>query len=267
MYDYCSFIYQYALMPNLPVSPYGMRVWLGYRHEDYLAKRDRFVQKLADIFIPATVQQMSPLGLCGYFPTVLPDTDFRLPDETALVIYPSPAVYQAAKSDTTAGRAYSALHGPYFNFRSTDNIPKSSSKFPSKWQQVVELGKPYALCGNMVDWHTGTTYAAVVEKPAKLSSEAFAETIRKTLSATVFSPSANNECILQVNETFALMWEHVNQFKAPASIIEEVLQALPQCNVIRSESRITYISSVFTTPDPGVDVVEGELMDVRVIKE
>ena len=189
-------------MNSYPVHPYGIRVWIGYRHPDFLPIRQKFVRDLGNIFIPQTVQQMGDLGLCAYFPMVLPDTDNLFPDEVALVVYPSPAVYRSAKSDSVAGRAYAALHGPYFNFKSLDGIPRSKSAFPESWQGNLDIGTPYALFGNSVDWHTGSTHVGVIKKPVMQATPIFIEDIKRSMADVWDGKSSSNECIVQGEESY-----------------------------------------------------------------
>ena len=49
------------------VSPKSIRVWQGFRSASLAEKRERFCDQLGKVFIPATVQQMQPLGLQAYF--------------------------------------------------------------------------------------------------------------------------------------------------------------------------------------------------------
>ncbi len=253
-------------MNSRRVSPFGTRVWLGYRHPSYLTRRQKFVNQLAEIFIPVTAQQMGPLGLSAYFPMVLPDISLSLPDEVALVIYPSPDVYKAAKSQTSSGRAYSALHGPYFNFSSGTDVPRSSSKFPSAWEGEIQFDTPYALCGNEVDWHAGACHVALIAINDETDSNRVLEDVNSLLRSTVFTPSSDSECIVQVNQTFILVWERTAGDDTKPAVVNELVSTIESDTIIRSQARISYVPQSITTPDPGVDVVEGDLLDVRLKK-
>jgi len=248
-------------MKQQAVTPYGSRVWLGYRHSNLLNKREKFVQQLGDIFIPQTVQQMGPLGLCAYFPMVLPDSDIQWPDEVALVVYPSPSIYTSATKDTTAGRAYGALHGSYFNFSSNAEIPRSRSSFPSSYSIALTTGTPYAVLGNAIDWTTGATSVLVLKRPATLRPSEFLT----TLNAIISSPaSATDELIIQVEADFALLYEHVHSLQQSSATIKRVLAQLPDAQALHSGALKTRVPEVFTLPDQGLPVTEGQLLDVRV---
>ncbi len=106
-----------------------VRVWRGWRIPG--SNWAKFVRDLATVFIPATWQVMGRLGLQCYVPSVLAETKSpKLPDEVALLFYPSKAAYLAARSETVAGRAYSLLHQAVFNFSSP---PASTTGDASIW--------------------------------------------------------------------------------------------------------------------------------------
>ena len=93
----------------------GIRVWRGWRKET--VAWDKFIRHLATIFIPATWQVMGRLGLRLYVPSVLAESKPEgMPDEVALLFYPSQSAYLAARFRSAAGRAYGLLHEAVFAF-------------------------------------------------------------------------------------------------------------------------------------------------------
>lgn len=249
-------------MENLAVYPYGIRVWLGYRHSDLLNRRAEFIQKLGSIFIPQTVQQMGPLGLCAYFPLVLPDSDAKWPDEVALVVYPSPSVYETATKDSTAGRAYGALHGAYFNFSHSASVPPSRSSFPGIYGTELIMSHPYAVLGNQVDWHAGATSVLVMKRPPEWRDSDFLAKLNAVVSSLP-SPETD-EVIIQVETGFALIYEHVKDPESQPETLNQVIQAFPNAQIVRSQAQQIRVPEAFSTPDRGVSVAEGQLLDVRV---
>ena len=117
------------------------------------------------VFIPATVQMTTPLGMTAYIPAVLPPSDNILPDEIALVFYESQQTYINAMRDKVTGRAYAAMHGTTFNFSNDAEIPPSHSDFPRKYLGDLDFDQPYYLFDQSVDWQAGNTlvYAGLLK--------------------------------------------------------------------------------------------------------
>ncbi|PXX99265.1 hypothetical protein [Halomonas sp. LBP4] len=142
----------------------AVRVWLGYALPELAsgAGRERFYQQLGEIFIPATVELMAPQGLQAYVPSVLPPSGHpKVPDEIALVFYPSRQCYQQASHATVAGRAYGALHGTVFSFQARQGRPASHSDFPAPFDDQPKQSGPVQLfdCGG--NWQQGAVFSEV----------------------------------------------------------------------------------------------------------
>ncbi|WP_096084376.1 hypothetical protein [Agaribacterium haliotis] len=243
--------------------PYGARVWVGYRHAQFKQRRSRFIESLGSIFIPATVQQMKHLNLCAYFPLILADTNFRLPDEIALVVYPSPAIYESVTRGTTAGRAYGALHGNYFNFDNADGLPASYSGFPGPWQGELEIGKPVALIDHSVDWLLGATTVLLGARPEGVDPALFLDSAKQLAIQLAQSPPENTDNILLVvDEDFLIVWEHT-QTQRGATAAVDLFESIVDRDAVRSRARVCRVKPVFSLNDPGIDPFEGELFDIR----
>ncbi|WP_455207234.1 hypothetical protein [Kaarinaea lacus] len=147
---------------EVPVAPNSVRVWWGYRASAFApdTKRNEFYEALGSVFIPATVQMMTPLGMTAYLPSVLPTSENALPDEIALVFYEEQQTYDTAVRDKVTGRAYGKLHGTTFNFSGDTGIPPSGSDFPRKYLGEIVLDKltPYYLFDEAIDWQVGSTF-------------------------------------------------------------------------------------------------------------
>lgn len=124
------------------------RIWLGYARTELT--RAYFHQQLGGIFMPSTVQVMGQLGLQSYIPAVLPEAD-NLPDEVALVFYPSRQIYQQACKQSCGGRMYGALHQSLFQF------PKSKSAFPENYtDELLTKNKTFfILFDRQPNWQNG----------------------------------------------------------------------------------------------------------------
>ncbi len=140
-------------MNDFPVA----RVWRGWRRPDL--KPDHFLNQLSSVFIPATWLVMGRLGLQCYVPTVLTPQE-HIPDEVALLIYPSATVYDDARRRSVAGRAYSALHDAVFNFSSAPAAPPVSGTHQAVPWTGNDTAGPTALDGPRTWWRRAETAAA-----------------------------------------------------------------------------------------------------------
>jgi hypothetical protein len=142
----------------------AVRVWLGYALPELASGggRERFYRQLGEIFIPATIQSMAPQGLQAYVPSVLPPSEHPgVPDEIALVFYPSRQCYQHASHATVAGRAYGALHGTVFSFQARQGRPASHSDFPAHFDGQPEQTGPVQLFDSGGSWQQGAVFSEV----------------------------------------------------------------------------------------------------------
>ncbi|WP_157742956.1 hypothetical protein [Halomonas sp. hl-4] len=142
----------------------AVRVWLGYALPELASGtgRERFYQQLGEVFIPATVQSMAPQGLQAYVPSVLPSSHHpKVPDEVALVFYPSRQCYQQASHATVAGRGYGALHSTVFSFQAQQGRPASHSDFPAPFNGQPEQTGPVQLFDSGGNWQQGEVFSEV----------------------------------------------------------------------------------------------------------
>lgn len=252
-------------MENMAVYPHGLRVFYGYRHEDYLDSRDEFVRMMSDIFVPVTVQFMAPLGLCGFFAMVLPDTKGRFPDSVALLIFPSPAVYDEAVLKTSAGRAYMSLREQYYNLDSSASLPLTKSAFPSVFPQKLRPGDTCAFLGKPVDWHSGATYVAFIERPSDIDFDDFARDIQLILIQAGGTDS--DECLVQIEDDFVILWEHSTVEDGLPAFIEAARDAFGRSYFLSAKAQKTDIAPIFSLADCGVGMSEGLLLDARGYKD
>ncbi len=150
----------------------SIRFWWGFKRKDL--PREMFLDKLANVFLPATVQVMSRrLGaLTGYLPVVPPDHGcFGVPDELALVVYRSIEEYEAA-SASVEGRAYHLLHDAVFD------RPSSSNGFAERFDgNNLENGQPYFLWSTTGDWMEASCSFLLGRRPRGVSKQQFVDNV------------------------------------------------------------------------------------------
>ncbi|WP_448548886.1 hypothetical protein [Thalassotalea fusca] len=250
------------MMAHKKCKPTGFRVWQGYRSEGYLNRRDDFVEKLGTLFIPATVQMMEPLGLIGYFPAILPDTGFKLPDEIALVLYGSQEDYKTASRESTSGRAYGALHGAVFNFSRGGEIPKSKSAFPQKYEGELELGTPYYLRDDEIDWRDGKTKVYCARRHPDISLAEFTKHIKSVIDAWSKQNALDIDgSILVCEADYILYWEHSKSSKSLFPYFAPVLNY----PMLADKPLLRSVPELNTVPYEGIDVQAGDNLDVRLL--
>lgn len=248
-------------------GPQGIRVWQGYRAERYLNRRDDFIDTLGKLFIPATVQMMEPIGLKCYFPTILPESDFLLPDEIALVGYDSQDSYYGAAKTTTAGRAYGALHGNVFNFSRDGDIPWSKSDFPQKFSNEITIGQPYYLCDKAIDWRDNKTNIYCAKRLAQVSTQEMIEHIQSIIPVWQQQNINVNGSILVCEKNFVLYWEHSTFWdsdKSLSSLFPFFAPVLEQ-PIISGKPLLKSIPALNTFDYEGLSVSEGSNLNVRLV--
>lgn len=254
----------------------GIRVWRGYRSESLLHKRQDFTDKLKTIFIPQTAQQMYPLGLQAYFPAILPETfvtgpadrsDLLIPDEVALVVYPSDEAYKQATQKSVAGRAYGLLHSTVFNFSDTSVLPRSTSDTPVPWQEDWHWDQSLALIDEPIDWQRGMTSVLLARPTSTLSPVQFCRALNDIVSGWREAPRQwVDGSVLCVNRHWLLYWEHQQLLTgAPESeSLMERLSSILDTPYIAKNAKLISVPPIFTNPDNGVDCEVGELLSVCV---
>ena len=262
---------------NLSFEPDGIRVWRGFTAGRLLFQRKDFIANLKDIFIPQTAQQMMMLGLQSYFPAIVPKSDIRreitVPDEVALLIYPSDDCYKEAAKKNVAGRAYGALHATAFNFDQNIAIPSSKSGYPTPWVNDWEWDQSYTLMHSNPNWDTGQTSLLLANPSTELSAAEFYGAVSKTINEWLAKPRIDIDCsIICITEDYLLYWEHANIQPAgetqsvTGSLIPELCSLL-ETPYIRQPARTVVVPPVFTLPDFGVECEVGELLSLRVAEK
>ncbi len=262
--------------PRVLCQPDGIRVWRGYRSKTFVDNRTGFDEKIKSIFVPHTAQQMFPLGLQSYFPALLPDsrvmksTDGRndafliLPDEIALVVYPSKQMYDQAVTSSVAGRAYSMLHWPMFSSGEAP-IPKSLSGPPVPWKENWEFDEPLTLVNNAIDWQTGTTEAILLPRHFEHSDSDYRYQITECITSWLKDDHSQIDgSVLAVNPTYLLYWEHREAKLEKQSLVHK-LKAFMGPPYLHNMSKVANVPPAFSEKDNGVEMAIGDVLDVRLL--
>ena len=252
-------------------SPCGIRVWRGFRSRAFFNDREGFDKIIGEVFVPQTAQQMEPLGLCAYFPALLPDSIppgsndqfLKIPDEVALVVYPSKEYYQRAATSSVAGRAYSLLHWPFFNGYDPD-IPRSQSGHPEPWAGTLDWDVPYYLVPDAIDWRSGVTHLLVARPLFSMKPEVFCEHLNTVIRDWLEKRERHiNGSVIFACPEYLLYWEHREMDCDHDSLIPRLLPLL-ESPYLNSAATPVIVPPAFHEPDEGVNIRVGECLNVRV---
>jgi hypothetical protein len=184
-----------------PVPADSVRVFRGRKKAD--TRRDMFVQRLGQVFMPITIQMQRLYGLTAYLPAILPESkDSTIPDEVALVFYRTQECYHEAKR-CIGGRAYSELHELAFD------ISASHSEFPRLLAaDEITPDQPYHLFERSIDWQTGYSRLFVGTRKAGAGSDAFLAGAAKVARQVQADPRSLDAVIFCATSDWVVWWDH-----------------------------------------------------------
>jgi hypothetical protein len=148
------------------IPPDAVRVWRGFRSPT-LASAD-FFTRLGTVFIPATVEMQTAIGLDAYLPSVpagLPGKPDTVPDETAILFWDSQQTY-ADGFKTLAVRTYTLTHAAVYT-------PTSRADFPLLFAGTMTADQPYHLVDRPADWMKGRVTHLLGSRPVQTDPSAF----------------------------------------------------------------------------------------------
>jgi hypothetical protein len=238
-----------------PVPADSVRVFRGRKKAD--SRRDAFVQRLGQVFMPITVQMQRLYGLTAYLPAVLPELQqSTIPDEVALVFYRTQECYHEAKR-CIGGRAYGELHELAFD------MAASHSGFPQLLAaDKITPDQPYHLFERSVDWQTGYSRLFVGTRKGNAGSDAFLAGVAKVarqiqkdqkllLDAAIFS--ATNDWVV--------WWDHSSAGLAagPVQYLDGVAD-----RVYASAARCVRVPPNLLEPYAGLSLnVQGDFLNLQ----
>ena len=184
-----------------PVPADSVRVFRGRKKAD--TRRDMFVQRLGQVFMPITIQMERLYGLTAYLPAILPESkDSTIPDEVALVFYRTQECYHEAKR-CIGGRAYSELHELAFD------MSASHSEFPRLLAaDEITPDQPYHLFERSIDWQTGYSRLFVGTRKAGAGSDAFLAGVAKVARQVQADPRSLDAVIFCATSDWVVWWDH-----------------------------------------------------------
>jgi len=181
------------------VRPTALRVFIGYRRSDLPV--DRFRQLLGNSFMPGTPYMLQPLGLAAYLPGVVQKDEKTqtLPDEFAIIAYPSQEKWHQIMNETLRGRVYNQTHGGvYDGARSHASFPVDLDRLPA------HATDPYYLFDTTTDWQCGRTSVFVAA-----GANARGPVRSKLANARpALRDAGADQCIAATGDDWVLLWLH-----------------------------------------------------------
>jgi len=198
-----------------PVPADSVRVFRARKRAD--TRRDTFVQRLGQLFMPVTVQMQRLYGLTAYLPAVLPESkDSTIPDEVALVFYRTQECYHEAKR-CIGGRAYSELHELAFD------MSASRSDFPILFAaDEISPDQPYHLFEQSVDWQTGFSRLFVGTRKAGAGSDVFLAGVANAARRVQADPRSLDAVIFSATSDWVVWWDHSPTATDPVHYLDAV---------------------------------------------
>ena len=198
-----------------PVPADSVRVFRGRKRAD--TRRDTFVQRLGQVFMPVTVQMQRLYGLTAYLPAVLPESkDSTIPDEVALVFYRTQECYHEAKR-SIGGRTYSELHELAFD------MSASRSEFPILLAaDEIAPDQPYHLFEQSIDWQTGFSRLFVGTRKAGTGSDAFLAGVANVARQVQADPRTLDAVIFSATSDWVVWWDHSPTATDPVHYLDAV---------------------------------------------
>jgi hypothetical protein len=187
---------------NSLVAPASVRVWRGFRLPALSV--DQFHDKLGSVFVPATVKMQVEAGLQAYVPTVpagLPAKPDSVPDETAILFWPSQASYWNGFT-RLAVRTYTLTHGGVY--LTQDN--QSRADFPVFFAGTVAPDQPVYLFERPADWMNGAIRHLVAARPASMRPAQFQAAVAAALAA-IQAEVALDGAIACIGDDYLVYWE------------------------------------------------------------
>lgn len=248
-------------------GPEGIRVWQGYRNETYLNNRADFVNKLGALVLPITMQTKEPVGLLGYFTSLLPNSDFTLPDQIALELYESPESCTQANHTTTSVNSYQVIQNDSFNFCQDGDIPVSKFNLPIAYENTINFGQAYYLLNNEINWRDNKTNIFCAKRPPHISPTEMQTHIQQVIPSWLAKNSNVNGSILVCEKDYVLYWEHSTSWDSGLSanslfsLFSEVLNK----PLIAGKPLLRSVPPLNAQDHPGLKIEESSSVDIRVI--
>jgi hypothetical protein len=190
-------------MQSHPTPCEAIRVFCGYAKPEL--NRAAFFKGVGETFMPGTPYMLQPMGLAAYLPGVLAAPPPGLPDEFALICYPSVEVWDVCMHDTLRGRVYNQSHGGVY-------ASNSGAAFPKRLADITNATPgPFFLFDKAIDWQSGQTHVVVAARDSALADGI---TFRTHLHASLrggppdFAGQGFDQVITTAFDDFCILWFH-----------------------------------------------------------
>ena len=188
-----------ALETGVPIY----RVFRGMKRAD--VAKDAFYEDLATRFIPAAPKTHGGKGLVAYLPAVAPATaPAGTPDEIAIVVYASEAVYQERRA-TPEGKAYGDMHWELFD------RPASKSDTAVGWTKngpALAPNVPVDMFEAPTDWQCGHSVVYVGQRKKDVAPAAFLAKLSQHVARNkaTFGPLGMRGYVVVASEDREIAW-------------------------------------------------------------
>lgn len=185
----------------------ALRVFHGFRNQTLA--QDQYLAALGQTFMPGTPYMLAPLGLAAYLPgVIIGDPSPDVPNEFAIIAYPSQDVWQHIMNGTLRGRVYNQTHGGVYDLK------RSGASFPTTLAHLLPLETdPYYVFDGATDWQTGVT-SVFVGAPADstVTGPEFRKAIRAGVERSI--PQLNtigiDQCVVMPGDGYVVIWSHAS---------------------------------------------------------
>ena len=192
---------------SFAVPANALRVFHGFRNQTL--SDEAYHTALGQTFMPGTPYMLAPLGLAAYLPgVVVGDSNPEVPNEFAIIAYPSQQIWQYIMNDTLRGRVYNQTHGGVYDLK------RSGASFPEPLKHLpVVATDPYYLFDGATDWQVGVTRVFVgAPVDASVAGGIFRKIVRTAAEDSVgyLTSIGIDQCVVMPGDDYVVIWSHAS---------------------------------------------------------
>jgi hypothetical protein len=185
----------------------ALRVFHGFRNPSL--NQDQYLHSLGQTFMPGTPYMLAPLGLAAYLPgIVVGEQDPRVPNEFAIIAYPSPEIWDHIMHQTLRGRVYDQTHGGVYDPR------RSGASFPVFVKHLPPIATdPYYLFDCLTDWQVGVTQVLIgAPIDNSVAPSEFRNAVRSAVETSIpqLERLGFDQCVVMPGDGYVVIWSHAN---------------------------------------------------------
>ena len=232
------------------VPPNAVRVWRGFRSPTL--QQDAFLNKLSTVFVPATVEMQTKIGLAAYIPTVpggVAGKPATVPDETAILYWNSQDTYTNGFK-TLAVRTYTLTHAAVYT-------AESGAAFPLLFNGTLAQDQPYYLVDQPADWMLDSINHLVGARPANVTPANFLAGITQVI-AGIQKEGVLKGGVVCVGADYLVYWELTGTTSAGLA----KLQALVDWKLMVSPNAASLQKGLWEEW-PGMDINPGDSFNMQ----